>query len=202
MLTEQTLNLQVIVPKYRSADDGVLTIAGTLASDNLQVFVRDGQLRLVHNGTIRHFPLASVTKIEAHGFSGNDTISVAAPANVPTYVLGGGGNDTLTGGDQQDNLVGGGGKDHLIGNSGDDRHSVGLGHDYLLGGGHKDRLYGGDGNDTLHGGTGADRFYGDAGDYVLFARDRYVDLLTGGAGADTVQVDAFDRSHDLFDLLA
>ena len=24
----------------------------------------------------------------AHGFSGNDTISIAAPANVPTYVLG------------------------------------------------------------------------------------------------------------------
>lgn len=95
-------------------------------------------------------------------FAGNDTIT------------GGANNDRLRGFEGNDRLNGGDGDDRLIGDAGDDRLYGQNGNDTLSGGTGEDRLYGENGNDTLSGGSGNDRLWGGAGS----------DNLTGGAGSD------------------
>lgn len=80
-------------------------------------------------------------------------------------IVGGSGNDTLTGNALANNLQGNGGNDTLIG---------------------------GDGNDTLTGGSGADSLKGGNGNDKLLGKDGTKDVLDGGAGTDTVESDAID----------
>ncbi len=70
------------------------------------------------------------------------------------HVIGGGGNDVLTGDGGANRLEGGAGADTLRGADGDDT---------LAGGDGEDQLDGGDGDDTLIGGGGDDMLYGDSG---------------------------------------
>ncbi|WP_052120833.1 calcium-binding protein [Inquilinus limosus] len=84
--------------------------------------------------------------------------------------------DVLAGGDENDRIDGLGGSDVLLGNGGDDT---------LNGGDGNDELYGGGGSNTLNGGGGDDavtvtRTFGDPAS---------VDIVNGGAGADTLIVD-------------
>ena len=77
-------------------------------------------------------------------------------------LLGGTGNDTLTGNDQPNVLQGGGGDDLLNGNGGEDNLSGGAGRDRLYGGAGDDYLYGHDDADEadyLDGGSGFDYGY-------------------------------------------
>jgi Ca2+-binding RTX toxin-like protein len=80
----------------------------------------------------------------AQGIGSAATVSAAAVASVGVALVGGGGDDVLTGGLLADSLVGGAGDDTLAGGAGDD---------------------------TLEGGTGIDRLVGGAGD-DLFLFDR------------------------------
>jgi Ca2+-binding RTX toxin-like protein len=66
-------------------------------------------------------------------------------------IIGGAGNDTITG----DGLV-----NMLVGNDGDDRLAGGDGNDSLLGGMGRDRIDGGKDNDTIDGGDGKDVLVG------------------------------------------
>lgn len=85
--------------------------------------------------------------------------SVVGPSDSGFQLLGGPGNDTLTGGENIDEALSGeDGNDTLNGRAGDD---------FLLGG---------PGNDTATGGAGDDRFAADPGD----------DVVDGGAGRDTL----------------
>ena len=101
---------------------------------------------------------------EIYGEDGKDTLR------------GGGGNDALYGGRDSDTLAGEDGNDLLHGSEGADSLSGGTGNDTLVGG---------DGEDTLDGGAGDDFLFS----YYQTAReadlDRSVDILKGGAGADT-----------------
>ena len=115
-------------------------------------------------------------------------------------VLGGPGDDTLTGGPETTGLSGGPGNDTisvgastwwnpwLEGDGGDDR---------LIGGSARDQgdyLYGGRGNDTLIGLAGCDDLYGGGGNDIIIGgegSDRASgnngsDLLYGGRGADAI----------------
>lgn len=65
-------------------------------------------------------------------------------AAISQFVVGGGGNDHISGGRGNDVLIGGAGKDDLEG---------GRGADILIGGAGKDKLQGGRGNDLLIGGS-------------------------------------------------
>jgi Ca2+-binding RTX toxin-like protein len=191
-----TKTFAVFVPAWRyRVDNGVLQLVGTNGPDDLIVSMKDATtLRFSHNGFIKTLPFASITGIEIYAQDGDDYVNVNS-LTIPTYILGGAGNDTLIGGDQIDNLVGGGGKDRLEGNAGNDRLSGLAGNDTLLGGGGKDRLYGGDANDLLVGGTGSDRLFGEAGHDLLLARDKYIDQLYAGDNdlfPDEAQVDAVD----------
>ncbi|WP_194945260.1 hypothetical protein [Limnohabitans sp. DM1] len=74
------------------------------------------------------------------------------------------------------NLVGGTGNDSLSGSAADNWLSGGAGNDSLMGLGGADTLDGDTGNDLLNGGDGNDSLMGGAG----------LDTLIGGAGADTL----------------
>jgi subtilisin-like proprotein convertase family protein/Ca2+-binding RTX toxin-like protein len=135
-------------------------------------------------------------------------------------LIGGSGDDYIRGFEGADKLYGGTGDDHLLGDTGNDTLRGDAGSDVLSGGGGDDRLYadsadtlvdGGDGYDRLYaqgdaglsidlaaagieyayGSIGDDVFDGaDAGDKVtLYGRDGD-DVLSGGAGNDTLRGDA------------
>lgn len=69
---------------------------------------------------------------------------------------------------------------------------AGLGNDTLIGGDEIDTFLGAGGNDTINGGTGSDLLDGQEGNDTLLARDAFTDLVRGGAGDDSAQVDTQD----------
>jgi Ca2+-binding RTX toxin-like protein len=99
------------------------------------------------------------------GGSGNDVISGSSAANV------------LEGRAGDDRLTGLGGDDGLIGSDGEENADGGDGNDVIAGDAGEDDLAGGDGLDTIDGGAGSDTLQGQSGD----------DDLAGGAGGDTIR---------------
>jgi Ca2+-binding RTX toxin-like protein len=91
-------------------------------------------------------------------------------------LLGGSGDDAITGSSWFNTLRGGAGDDVLDGRDHDDLLDGGPGADTLRGGRGHDALEGGDGADDLEGGDGDDRLQGGRG----------ADAFDGGSGIDTV----------------
>jgi Ca2+-binding RTX toxin-like protein len=73
----------------------------------------------------------------------------------------------------------------------------GDGNDTLKGAEEPDTFFGGLGNDTLDTGAGADVADGQDGDDTLLARDNTGDLVRGGLGTDSAQVDRVDVVSDV-----
>lgn len=115
------------------------------------------------------------------GGSGNDRIT-GSPTN--DAINGSEGNDTISGEAGDDFLRGGKGNDLISGGVGNDILNGNLGDDTLNGDAGNDFLRGGKGNDILIGGDGNDILMGDTGD----------NTLTGGAGADVFVLIAGDGS--------
>ena len=65
----------------------------------------------------------------------------------------------------------------------------GDGNDTMTGGDEQDTFFGGLGNDTLTGGGANDLLDGQDGDDKLLARDGFGDLVRGGAGTDSAEID-------------
>lgn len=93
----------------------------------------------------------------------------------------GDGNDTIDGLIGNDTLVGGGGDDILSGGQDDDLISASAGNN---------QLFGGDGSDTITGGTGSDFLYGGP------RGTGYLDILSGGGGADVFMLSYTEGSND------
>ncbi len=133
-------------------------------------------------------------------------------------LVGGGGDDTLSGGTGPDTIDGGGGLDSLTGNDGDDVIDGGDDADSLNAGAGNDTLRGGGGRDTLRPGTGSDQVHGGEGFDVATYSERTqpltitlddqpgdgeagegdnvrgdVEDLVGGAGADVLTGNAADN---------
>jgi len=108
-------------------------------------------------------------------------------------VIGGSGDDRITGDGNANELRGGIQEDSVPGDwdDGDDTLDGGGGDDTLAGGGGDDVLTGGAGNDTLDGGDGFDtaRFAGPRSDYAIAAASGHVAVsaLTGEDGVDEVR---------------
>ncbi len=117
------------------------------------------------------------------GLSGNELQTVGT-GNDTIVILGGSGNDTLTGTENADYIDANNRQGHLSvadtdivhGAGGDDILFGRFGTDTLDGGTGDDSLHGGDGDDVLDGGADDDALNGGAGD----------DRLTGGEGSDTL----------------
>ncbi|CCC96833.1 calcium-binding protein [Azospirillum baldaniorum] len=111
------------------------------------------------------------------GSVGSDTVT-AVNASAAVELIGGDGDDSLTGGAYADSLRGDNGNDWLDGGDGNDTLSGGNGNDWLLGGGGNDTLSGGSGNDTLIGGFGDDSLVGGSGaDLFVFSNGGGNDIL-------------------------
>jgi Ca2+-binding RTX toxin-like protein len=104
--------------------------------------------------------------------------------------------------------------DSLFGLGGNDNLDGGGGHDFVDGGAGNDLLHGRDGNDTLVGGGGTDTVFGDGGDDTLFSsgfgtysggtgNDRIhaglglPEILSGGAGIDTLITTSFNGNYSI-----
>jgi len=107
------------------------------------------------------------------GRAGNDSLYGQAGDD---YLLGADGNDALWGAEGHDTLLGGDGSDVLYGEDG---------HDSIDGGNGHEQIYGGAGDDSLSGGTGADNLYGGANNDTL-AGGSSTDQLFGGNGNDSI----------------
>ncbi len=119
--------------------DGVLTVEGTAAADNVRVFSRRGTINVQEaRGTApTPFPAADVRQIVIRGGDGDDRIRVDR-LSLPTLIEGGAGSDRIVGGFGNDRLFGGDGNDRLQARAGDDE------------------VRGQGGNDILDGGSGRD----------------------------------------------
>jgi Ca2+-binding RTX toxin-like protein len=133
----------------------------------------------------------------------NLTLTIGAGTDaVIERVIGGAGNDSLSGNGESNTLIGNGGTDWLFGAQGNDYLYGGEGNDTLIGDEHfgrggytgndNDYLDGGEGNDSLNGQLGDDTLIGGGGnDLLLGARgnDVYVFDLDASQGRDEIGVE-------------
>lgn len=128
------------------------------------------------------------------GGAGNDVL-VSSPT-VAADLVGGSGNDSLTGGAGADYLNGDGWENFTnigsvgdVGNVPDAAGARATGSTMAWGTvatvGGNDTLHAGAGNDTLYGGVGADQLYGEGDNDALYGEDG-TDTLDGGDGNDTL----------------
>ncbi len=117
------------------------------------------------------------------GGEGNDTLSGRSGRD---FIEGGAGNDTIQGGRGADTILAGDGNDIVNGGRGADNILGGSGGDILRGGAGQDNIIGEDGGDALIGGAGQDILSGGNGE----------DILQGGAGHD--ELDGGDGNDTLF----
>lgn len=151
-------------------------------------------IEAIVNGVKQARVLAStVTSISVYGLAGNDTIK-AAGVNIPVYISGGRGQDSITGGngadtiyggDDNDSISSGNGADIVYGNLGNDTVNGGLHNDDLKGGLGNDSLLGSDGNDSIYGGDGTDYISCGAGNDYAEGKGK-ADTMYGGTGGDTL----------------
>lgn len=126
--------------------------------------------------------IASIDRVELTGGDSSNVID-ASESGVSVVLRGGGGNDELTGSEFNDSIFGGVGNDTVFGLAGVD---------VLNGEAGDDSIVGGQGNDQLVGGTGNDDFEWVNGDAS--------DAVSGGQGADGLQVFGSDTDGDIFRL--
>ena len=138
---------------------------------------------------------------ELIGGDGNDSLTGYEGIDI---MNGGLGNDTLNGVDGDDTLEGGEGDDTLNGGNDNDQLMGGIGDDTLNGNSGNDILTGGAGNDALNGGAGNDEYHFGTGDGqdTLFTHDSsdilaYTDTLIFGAGITLADISLVKSSDDL-----
>src|SRR5438045_2551161 len=160
--------------------NGVLTVIGTQGND--QISIRRGsatQLTVYLNGNLTNKPISKIHSIIINARLGDDLIGVNdtfGPVPFAILARGGGGKDSMFGGDLADTLIGGDGDDSLVG---------GLGSDSIEGNAGNDSIFCGSGNDTADGGADRDSILGDAGrDYIRGGAGN--DVLEGGLGNDRI----------------
>lgn len=200
-----------VVTDWTTADKIDVTEAGITEFATVQALLavsgETTELVSYMNGYRNVLRLLNWTDLAAIG-SANVVLAVNDEAD---YRSGGNQADDFFGGGGDDNLSGGGGRDRLFGEAGNDSLFGGTGADLLSGSGGSDRLEGESGDDTLDGGAGADDLLGGIGRDSLSGGDgddrlfgdtvteseedafvytdwalSYDDVLTGGAGADTL----------------
>src|SRR5688572_14891255 len=178
-----TVNMAAVnVPVVCFGGNGHDTITGGNSNDTLQggngddsISGDDGADRL--DGGLNSDTL--------NGGNGNDTADYSGRTAAITADLDGVEDDGEAGESDRiavdvESIMGGSGNDLLTGD-GDGN--------YLSGGSGNDTLAGGFGNDILHGGAGVDGLYGNDGADAIFALDGEIDVVDGGPGVDSAQTD-------------
>jgi hypothetical protein len=143
-------------------------VEGTSRSDKVGIILSGDQLVIGLNGVLGAAPRVAVDAIGATLGNGNDRLACNTDVDVSLAVVGGLGNDRISGSAATDLINGEAGSDLLFG---------GGGADVIAGDAGNDRIFGGAGADNMTGGDGLDRFFGNLGDDAN-------DTLDGGGGTD------------------
>jgi Ca2+-binding RTX toxin-like protein len=159
----------------------------------------NGQPPALGHDTIIANPSAASNTLDFSQFDETQRVNINIGSTAQQTVTSGVLNLTLqaTGGDTGiDNVVGGAGDDTITGNSRYNRLYGEGGNDTLTAGSGGSALWGGDGNDTLTGGSGKDYLYGEDGNDTLTAGSgtEWLDggnatthnIITAGSGTDTI----------------
>jgi Ca2+-binding RTX toxin-like protein len=182
---------------FVTLQNGVLTVDGTNASDNIALRLQAGQPGIVQvdlgdDGSADFsFNRAAVASIAVDGGNGDDRLRIDESNGVfantiPTTINGGNGNDELTGGAGAETVLGGNGDDLLFG-GGAGTLSGGNGDDTLAGGPGAETLLGGNGNDSIDGNKGNDAsFMGNGDDTFVWDPGDGSDVIEGLKGEDTM----------------
>jgi Ca2+-binding RTX toxin-like protein len=186
---------------------GADTIAGTAFRDNIDAGRGDDKIES-YGGSDSIDAGAGNDTVTAG--AGNDTIKggdTDSPVDI-NEMIGGDGDDSITGGFFKDYIYGGDGNDSLSGFFGDDYISAGAGNDFVTGHSGFDTIFGSEGDDTIRGDLGDvpsrqfappvpdnadDRIYGGPGNDSLLGEGGD-DLIYGEAGSDTL-LGHFGRDH-------
>ena len=146
--------------KHPKLKHGVLTIAGTEASDKIALRLQAGhpdmlQVDVGDDGSADFsFERKHIARIAVDAAAGDDLVRIdesngVFTDSIPTTIDGGDGNDTIAGGTGNETLLGGDGNDSIDGNGGNDLALLGAGDDTFV-------WDPGDGSDTIEGQDGAD----------------------------------------------
>ena len=166
-------------------DNGTLVVSGTLLGDQIRIddrLVKGGgdKVFVTINSKEQSFDAAQIHSILVDAAGGDDNI-VLSVAPVSATILGGNGNDRITGGGDGHNLLSGGaGRDTIFAGSAGETLLGRQGNDHLLGsmevGGTAEdpteftlpcTVYGGAGDDLVEGGAGNDYLSGDEGNDTI-----------------------------------
>jgi hypothetical protein len=147
--------------------DGVLTIDGTDASDDVRICQRGTDLSVTVNGERQAFAIDDVQQLVVNALAGDDRVTIRTRDAIDAIVDGGDGNDVIVGGNGNDQLTGGAGDDQIRGGAGDDAIDGGDGNDRLAGEPGTDTVLGGTGDDTLTDSTGEDSLDGGDGENTV-----------------------------------
>lgn len=159
------------------AEDGMGNLTGDISryDDETITFVADDGVTFDVRDLVSGVARGDQFQVVTLGSSGADELGAMLGSRT-YYINGGGGNDTITGGDVADFLVGGAGDDALNG---------GAGTDSFIGGGGNDVIDGGTGADRMDGGLGNDTFtVDDIGDVVVELADSGIDLVNSSISFD------------------
>src|SRR4051794_6756213 len=143
---------------------GVVTVTGSAGNDAVSVSLAANTATVTDTGGITADAGcvaagattvtcggAATSAINADLLGGDDGFTADATVTVPLTVLGGLGDDVLSGGAGPDRLDGGEGGDVLSGNQGEDMLDGGSGDDVISGGAESDEIQGEAGHDVLSG---------------------------------------------------
>lgn len=127
----------------------------------------------------------TVQSIVVNGGSGDNVVDLSSVAR-RDFTNSGGVGVTILGGEGNDTLSGSGFADNIDGEAGDDFIQGGSGRDMLAGGADNDTIYGGSGADNADGGVGNDSIFGNSGKDTLLGNDG-ADTIVGGGGQDSIR---------------
>ena len=128
---------------------------------------------------------STVQSIVVNGGSGDNVVDLSSVAR-RDFTNSGGVGVTILGGEGNDTLSGSGFADNIDGEAGDDFIQGGSGRDMLAGGADNDTIYGGSGADNADGGVGNDSIFGNSGKDTLLGNDG-ADTIVGGGGQDSIR---------------
>jgi Ca2+-binding RTX toxin-like protein len=164
---------------------GVITVTGTEANDTVLFGnYRVGAtrvLRVIVNQLSTDFEDSAVTAIKVDVKGGDDLVCIGNHRPAAT-IIGGAGDDSLSGGNGNDKIDGGAGNDYLFGRNGNDTLDGGTGGDEILGGNDIDTVDYSSRTAPLYVGIGEHADDGEAGEHDNVRGD--VEVIVGGKGND------------------
>jgi Ca2+-binding RTX toxin-like protein len=181
---------------FVSGGEGYDVLDGGLGSDTADYSEKSASLAVVLNGAASvSVRIAEFVEDEIEDFEN---------------VIGGKGNDELTGDARVNMLIGNAGDDRLLGMEDNDIVSGGAGRDRIDGGNGNDQLVGGDGRDILRGGADSDTFifntalgpnnvdrlkdFSHVADTMMLIDDIFVGLMPGALAKKAFYVG--EKAHD------